>query len=268
MNDMSESVGVKVRPVGGRNGQSLVQQATEALRRAVLEAPGPNVFLGSEESLIEALGVSRPTFRQAAKLLRHENLLTIKRGMGGGFFSRSPSIDAVSRMAAIYLNAQGTSMLHINDVVAPLQTEAVRLVALNPDVAVRRRLMEFVERDTQPHQTDGTVGGTRLIRRMVEFERLLVELAGNPAIQLVMNVMLDLVRDARRAQIFQTPERIGEYDQYQKRLAQAVLDGDSAVAVLICSRHVQETRRWLSDEPLQLALATESRSAATVEEAK
>src|ERR1700748_131872 len=121
-----------VRAVDGRAGVSLVQQAVDALRRAVLEAPGPDVFLGSEEQLIAALGVSRPTFRQAAKLLRHENLLTIKRGMGGGFFTRSPSADAVSRMAAIFLDAQGTGMRQINDVVGPLQAEAARVGAHNP----------------------------------------------------------------------------------------------------------------------------------------
>lgn len=242
--------------VSGRPGQSLVQQTTEALRRAVLGAPRPGVFLGSEEALIEALGVSRPTFRQAAKVLRHENLLTIKRGMGGGFFSRSPSIDAVSRMAAIFLNAQDTSMRHIYDVVAPLQTEAARLVALNPDIGVRGRLLEFIEKHREHEQASGVAPQSSAhLRRMMEFERLLVDLAGNPAIALVMNVMLDLVRDARRVNAMQTAERIAAYDQYQTRLAQAVLEGDPAMAALICQRHLQEIRRWVPDEPVQLAPA-------------
>ncbi len=241
-----------VRAVDGRAGVSLVQQAVDALRRAVLEAPGPDVFLGSEEQLIAALGVSRPTFRQAAKLLRHENLLTIKRGMGGGFFTRSPSADAVSRMAAIFLNAQGTGMRQINDVVGPLQAEAARLVANNPDRAVRSRLTEFIAEQLKEDHL--AASATRPVRSMLGFERLLAEISGNPAISLVINVMLDLVRDARRVQPLQRPDLIASYGQFQSRLAQAVLEGDAEMAVLICNRHAEEVRRWMPEGKLELSM--------------
>lgn len=242
---------VRVRAVDGRPGLSLLQQAVDALRRAVLAAPGPGVFLGSEEQLIQALGVSRPTFRQAAKLLRHENLLEIKRGMGGGFFTRSPSSDAVTRMAAIFLNAQGTSMRQINDVVSPLQTTAACLLARNPDRAVRARLRDFLVEQRQAEQAGS---GLRPVRRMIAFERLLVELAGNPAISLVMGVIFDLVRDARRVQSLHTPERIAAYDLFQTRLAQAVLEGDAEMAELLCNRHSEESRRWLPDDRIELSM--------------
>lgn len=241
-----------VRAVDGRAGVSLVQQAVDALRRAVLDAPGPAVFLGSEEQLIAALGVSRPTFRQAAKLLRHENLLTIKRGMGGGFFTRSPSADAVSRMAAIFLNAQGTGMRQINDVVGPLQAEAARLIATNPDRAVRSRLAEFIAE--QGNDDPLAVGASRRVRSMLGFERLLAEISGTPAIALVINVMLDLVRDARRVQPLQRPDLIVSYGQFQSRLAQAVLEGDAEMAVLICNRHAEEVRRWMPEGKLELSM--------------
>lgn len=239
-----------IRPVVWQEGASLVNQAVDALRRVVLAASGEGVFLGSEEQLIAALGVSRPTFRQAAKLLRHENLLTIKRGMGGGFFTQSPSGEAVSRMAAIYLNAQGTSLRQLNDVVAPLQAEAARLLARNPDQTLRAGLVEFLAQ----HSDDGPPKSEKdMIRRMLAFEQLLGELAGNPAIALVMKMMRDLVRDERHSYFTVTPERIMAYVQFQRRLAQAIQEGDAEMATLICERHGAEVGSWLPDQPVALS---------------
>lgn len=240
-----------VRAVKGQPGVSLLTQTVEALRQAVLEAPGPGVFLGSEEKLIAALGVSRPTFRQAAKLLRHENLLTIRRGIGGGFFTISPSGEAVSRMAAIFLNSQGTSLLNLMDVVAPLQAEAARMVARLESSEARMSLNQFIEQC----ETPGTVEyGLSPIPRMLAYEALLGDLTGNPAIALVMKVMRDLVRDARHSYFKLTAERIAAYEHFQQRLARAVAEGDAEMATLICDRHSVIVREWLPDRPAALTV--------------
>lgn len=223
---------------------SLVTKAVDALRRVVLDAPGPGTFLGSEKDLMAALGVSRPTFRQAAKLLMHENLLKIKRGVGGGFFTEAPSGEAVSRAAALYLNLHQTTLRDITDVVAPLQVEAARLLALHPDARHRARLREFVARFDQP---DVPEAERNPFRRMLAYEQLLGELAGNPAIWLVMKVMRDLVRDARHAHFKLTAERAEAYDQFQRRLADAVSEGDAEMAVLISKRHMAALDRWLDE---------------------
>lgn len=236
----------RISPV---DGVSLVNQTVDALRRAVLSAPGPNVFIGSEEQLIAALGVSRPTFRQAAKLLRHENLLTIKRGMGGGFFTQAPSGEAVSRMAAIYLNSQGTTMRQISEVASPLQAEAARQLARNPDRAVRAGLTEFLARYRSGEVPEAEQDP---IRRMLAFERELGVLAGNPAISLVMHVMRDLLRDVRHSYFTLTPERIQSYEAFQERLARAVLDGDPEMAALISDRYTSEFASWLPDDRMKL----------------
>lgn len=234
----------RVRHVEGGPGVSLLNLAVDSLRRAVL-ATGPDEFLGSEEQLMEALGVSRPTFRQATKLLRHENLLRIKRGMGGGFFTEAPSASAVTRMAAIYLNAQGTSMRQVNDVLAPLQAASAHQLASNPDRAVRACLHDFlVEYDKLPP------GEQNPVFRALKFERLLGEKTGNPAIALIMDVMRDLVRDEGRVHFLLKPERMTDYYSYQARLAQAILDGDPEMASLICARHTVKFRTWLPDSQL------------------
>jgi len=52
-------------------GRSAAHRAAHALREDIL-AREDGELLGSEDELMERLGVSRPTLRQAARLLEHE----------------------------------------------------------------------------------------------------------------------------------------------------------------------------------------------------
>ena len=156
-------------PDAGR-GSSLVKQAVDALRKRILAVAGGEVFLGSEEQLIEALGVSRPTFRQAARLLEHELLLKIKRGIHGGFFAQPPSASAVSRMAAIYLNAQGTTLQQISAATSPVVEEAAALLALGTAYAeleqvgeAERRLKAALALDPMMAEAHASLGAVYLM---------------------------------------------------------------------------------------------------------
>ncbi|MEA2455227.1 MAG: hypothetical protein QOI45_1489, partial [Thermoleophilaceae bacterium] len=46
----------------------------------------PGAFLGREEDLAAEFGVSRPTLREALKLLASGNLIRASKGPGGGIF--------------------------------------------------------------------------------------------------------------------------------------------------------------------------------------
>lgn len=239
--------GAAVLPrIEAARGASLVNLTVDALRKAVLAAAGPGVFLGSEEQLIEALGVSRPTFRQATKLLLHENLLVIKRGMGGGFFTQTPSGEAVSRMAAIYLNAQGTTLLQIHDALVPLMAEAAVLVSRNPDAAVRGHLYDELLR----LQAAACPDGGSAIRDLLKFVRLLGEQCGNAAVALMMTVLRDLLRDAGHGDVAISPERARVLGDFQRALAEAVRDADTQRVFDVAIRYGGEIRSWIPADPV------------------
>ena len=229
--------------------QSLVGQTVQKLRDRILSRTQANSFLGSEEELINGLGVSRPTFRQAARLLEHEQLLTIKRGIGGGFFARPPSAKAVSRLAAIFLNAQGATLSHINAACAPLVIEAARAVARNPSLAVRRQLIDF----TDAHEGFEDSNDPRTYLRVIlEFEQLLAKLSGNPAIELMINAMRDLVRDPRHGYFQLDRTRAPLYAEFQRRLAEAIRAGDAEMAMLVMQRHFANIDKWLKDARVEI----------------
>ena len=231
------------RPPAGRadEGAPLVQRAVEALRKQILSVPHDNPFLGSEDELIATLGISRPTFRQAARLLEHEQLLKIKRGSGGGFFAQPPSARAVSRMAAIYLNSQETTLEQIHDAFGPLVIEAAALAAGSVTEATRSRLAEFVH----THHGFEELDDERLQMRVVlEFETLLGNICGNPAVALMLSVMRDLVRDPRFGNVGLTRDRARSYAEFHRKLAEAVRLGDADMARLFVRAHMAELARW------------------------
>ena len=231
------------RPPAGHadEGAPLVQRAVEALRKQILSVPPDNPFLGSEDELIATLGISRPTFRQAARLLEHEQLLKIKRGSGGGFFAQPPSARAVSRMAAIYLNSQETTLQQIHDAFGPLVIEAAALAAHSATEAARSRLAEFV----QTYHGFEELDDERLQMRVVlEYETLLGNICGNPAVALMLSVMRDLVRDPRFGNVGLTRDRARSYAEFHRKLAEAVRLGDADMARLFVRAHLAELARW------------------------
>src|SRR5215475_11381751 len=91
--------------------RSAPRETADILREEILSRASESEewLLGSEDDMIRTLGVSRPTLRQAARMLEQEELLVVRRGIGGGLFGRRPTAEAVSHIASVYLRAQGAA---------------------------------------------------------------------------------------------------------------------------------------------------------------
>ncbi|MGJ3627919.1 GntR family transcriptional regulator [Sphingomonas sp. MMS24-JH45] len=82
---MNASHAAAAAPDAGK-GSAMHRVADELRRLALTSEEG--TLLGSEEALMTRLGVSRPTLRQAAGLVAQDQLITIKRGVNGGYSPR------------------------------------------------------------------------------------------------------------------------------------------------------------------------------------
>ncbi len=71
--------------------------------------PADGIRLGSEGSLCERFSTSRPTFRQALRILDDLGTLEVQRGRGGGYLLKRPSsIGVVRQMFALLASRQQT----------------------------------------------------------------------------------------------------------------------------------------------------------------
>jgi DNA-binding FadR family transcriptional regulator len=226
---------------------SALKLAVEALRADVL-AREDGELIGSEDELLARHGVSRPTLRQAAALVAQEQLLQVKRGVGGGYIARRPTSRAVAHMAAIYLQTRNAGLEEVIRSLEPIRAELARLAATNIDDTGREALREYLERETQ-RTAEGT-GYRTMIRGEREFGAVLGQASRNDVMSLFLEILYDLAATIRPEHdiYLGRPERIAMYRDRRMRIAEAVLDGDAEVAVLAAHRCSALTTQWMMED--------------------
>lgn len=219
---------------------ALVMKVAEDFREEVLARAANDTYLGSEEELILRLGVSRPTFREVARILEYEQLLTIKRGPGGGYFARVPTHAAVTHVATILLRTRGATMADIGVCATPLLREAVRLAAGAEDRQSRRKLQALLK----SYATED-ISAEQVSSLEVTFIETVTELCGNPVIRLFVHVLFDFGKGRERSHLKADDDRTA-YCAMQTAIIQAILDGDSDAAEKHVVRRSIFIRSWFA----------------------
>src|SRR3546814_19011647 len=105
---LSEFEGEEMSKISAARGETAVERVAKTLRQLSMKAR-PGEFLGSEPDMMAQLGCSRPTFRQATKLVVQEQLLAARSGARGGLYEQTPQASAVARVASLYLTLRTLS---------------------------------------------------------------------------------------------------------------------------------------------------------------
>jgi GntR family transcriptional regulator, transcriptional repressor for pyruvate dehydrogenase complex len=167
----------------GRNFHPAVTGASEQIAlqiRRYLEQQGlaPGDRIGTEAELAEEFGVSRPTLREALRLLAASHLIRVGRGRAGGIFvARTPNEGMgrnLSESIALMLAAETISMRELLDGRMFLEVPLAGRAAVNADAEVVVRLEAAVV-DAEGH-APGTDGFNAADAR---FHQILAEAAGN-----------------------------------------------------------------------------------------
>ena len=204
--------------------------------RALVLASEEGEFLGSEDQLLAKMGVSRPTFRQATKLLEQEHLLTIKRGVGGGFFARLPDSDGVAHMTRVYLQSRKATMRDAIEASAPLFVFAADLAAHNRTDNQRDELVEFLDQEERT-AAEGTDAYLDFVRSERKFGPLLAAASGNPMIELNILVLYHFAASLQEESLYRANVKNREvYRALRNQIASAIIDGDRELARLFAER--------------------------------
>ncbi len=186
------------------------------------EAPG--VFLGSEKDLMGALGVSRPTFRQAVNLIEHEQLLSVVRGVKGGIFSRRPDIGGVISSASAFLISRETTLSHLLLTTTSLLRDSAALAAECHDEGLRAEAGALLKALAAAENTPQHLG--KFQHDEMRLITLLCEMGGNPAVELLLRMMYSLGVSAFPS-IFEGREDLMQYRRTARvRLLSAIVAGD------------------------------------------
>jgi DNA-binding FadR family transcriptional regulator len=135
-------------------------------------------WLPPEADLMTEFRVSRPTLREAFRVLEADGLITIRRGSQGGAQVHIPTADIAAQHAALVLQLQGVTLADVFDAKLTFEVPAVGVVARRRTAAQIRQLEDVLARE-ETLLDHGLVAG---VAALDEFHQLLVEFAGNRTI--------------------------------------------------------------------------------------
>lgn len=217
---------------------TLVKDTADVLAELSLES-SPGDHLGAEDELIERLGVSRPTLRQAAKIVESDRLLQVRRGIRGGFYASRPDAADVIRAPARYLRLNGATIADVHAVTRLIAEEVAVLAARSTDPAPREELAAFRARIDQADAV------AAMIRSETELARLLARMSGNPAAELFIEIGYTFGREEHHLRFYQSAEDRARARGLQRDLVDAVLAGDAEIARLMIRRRADLITGWL-----------------------
>jgi DNA-binding FadR family transcriptional regulator len=137
-----------------------------------------------EAQIIEEFGVSRPTVREAFRILESEKLISVSRGSRGGARVHTPQAEQVARYAGFVLQSGKASYRDVYDARIVIEPPVARLVAETrwKDAPA---ILRGVIADQRAAQEAGEFG-----RAVATFHTRLIELTGNQTLILI-SAMLD-----------------------------------------------------------------------------
>lgn len=197
-------------------------------------------YLGSEDDLLARFGISRPTLRQAAKMVANDRLIAVRRGSGGGFYASRPDAADSVRALARYLRLKGASLADILVVTRPVAEEAAVLAAACAVAELRDELAAFAAR------IDDADTPTAIVRAETELARILAAMSGNAAIELVMAIGFSFGLEEQGGKLYADPCERARARELQRALVDAVLAGDGEVARLMMRRRSAQIGEWLA----------------------
>jgi DNA-binding FadR family transcriptional regulator len=160
--------------------------------------------LPPEGKILETLSMSRPTLREAFRILEAEGLVSVSRGARSGARIHAPKVESASRYAALMLAMEETTIADIYEARIAVEPYVARRLAETRPAGAVKRLRE------QANKLGALVDEERYSDFMIaiaEFHRLLVEIYGNKTLLFLTNLMQDLVSRYQVQYLAALPEK-------------------------------------------------------------
>jgi DNA-binding FadR family transcriptional regulator len=198
---------------------------------------GPDDFLGREEDLAAEFGVSRPTLREALKLLASGSLIRASKGPGGGIFVARTAEQGISRSIsdsiAMMLETGAVTLGELLDARVMLEVPLAGHAAQRADAALVARLRAAVETemaaDADDLETLAAVDG--------EVHRMIAATAGNGIAEALLGWVFDVLQPSLIVTLHGAVLRSAVVEQHEALLA-AMEKGDPARAERAMKDHL------------------------------
>jgi len=206
--------------------------------------------LPAEAELMQLYNVSRPTLREALRILEHDELIVVRRGARGGARVTPPDPVAATRSAAYLLQYRGTTLSDVFAARRIIEPSAVRLLVEHPTPEAIAMLEEAHELERSLHDD-----WVRYNVASAAFHARVVEACGNQTLVLVNQFMQSIVQHHHRAMFRRSEDQFeglvtSAIDEH-RHLLDLVHAGDADAAEALWRSHLDRAAaaslRWLGE---------------------
>jgi len=197
--------------------------------------------LPGEHELVEQLQVSRPVLREALARLQSMGLVDIQRGRGT-FVGNANSLANCVRLLRSAVTISPQELRSYTELRSAIEVQAARQAAENAtddDIAELSALLKGLDDDDLPY--------AQALELDFAFHRRLIEIAGNPLMQNMMEVIYEFVlAQMVRTTPSQRENAVGR--KLHKAILKAIREQDPTAAALAMQQHMQAVLDRLAKE--------------------
>ena len=221
----------------------MADRVATVLRRMFIRGEiAEGTMLPPESELMERFGVSRPTLREAFRVLESESLIEVQRGVRGGARVTRPRRETLARYAGLILEYEDVTLKDVYDARVALETPMVIQLANDRDPAVIAELEEMVERDAQ-------LKGADAADQLTDFHAAIARLSGNKTLQIVSAMLHHIIEKANRSlQPTAGPraeQAVRRSAKTHRMIVELIKAGDAEKAGELWSKHLRKAEEFV-----------------------
>ena len=174
----------------GKQPKAAERVAAELRHQIVTGRLKPGDKLQPESALQAEFAISRPTMREALRILESESLIGIQRGKHGGAHVIAIDLAAAANQVGVFLQLEGTTLQDVWLARTIIEPPAAGLLAARRDPAAFAALEANIAaaRDAAQHDL------IRYADLSAEFSMLITRHCGNKTIHLLSSLIYDIIR--------------------------------------------------------------------------
>ena len=194
----------------------------------------PGDRLPMEPALLKQLGISRPTLREALRILESEGLVELGRGARNGARILAPSIEMAAQFSTVYLATQNATLGQLHDVRTILEPGMAARHATRRTPKCIAALEQCLARQTAALAVSDFVAAAAAVN---DYHGELIRHTGNPALRLLAG-MLQETTDRLYRQLPEAGGRVSR-ETFWRRSAKST-EAHAALLKLIKARKARQ----------------------------
>lgn len=214
-------------------------------------------YLPKQEELLEEFSVSKPSVREALRVLETEGLIRVRRGNQGGAVVHQPQSHDAAYMMGLVLQSRRVGLADVGTALLCLEPACAALCAERTDRdQVAEQLQGLQDRSVAAIDDD-----IEFVENMRRFHEVLVEACGNETMKVVVGA-LEALWSVREQAWARSASASGDYPgremrerglRAHERIIALIAGGDSDAVFRACDGHLRAAQLYARpDDPTDL----------------